>query len=87
MNMTNTDLLSSYSHEIGIPYFTLEQLIASHRRLREANKQYSEDSKRAWTEAKQRGRLVGLQEITGEHIRLECLRNMTMKEIIEMLSD
>lgn len=83
--MTHEEQLIAYAEEIGVPEFTLEQLILSHRRVCAANKDYTVQSVNEWSLAKKRGYEAGLQQVNSEFVSVEKLRTMTVQELSDFL--
>lgn len=83
--MTTEEKLAEYAAEVGVPEFTLEQLILSHRRVCAANKEYSLESVNAWALAKERGYNAGMQQVNADFISIEKLRTMTVQELATLL--
>lgn len=85
----NEELLQTYSKELyscDDTSLTLEQLILSHRYLRNLNLDNNEVRNKIFEEARVQGRKQGYGEVAkGEYIASEELRKMTVNELIEFL--
>lgn len=81
--------LDDYSKSIGLSYaMSLEELIDSHKRLRDAavtnNKLWREELQKA----RQRGQKEGYCAVTeGEFISVAVLRDMTVVELIALINN
>lgn len=86
--MTNCNLLSNYASEIGAEFLSLEQLIISHRSLRDIVKIYRDETNTINKEIRDRVKSMARDEvINGEYIAIEKLSSMTVLELTEFISN
>lgn len=86
------DLLLNYSKEIfgdgiGTYALTLEELIDSHRALRDLRLQSIEYQRSILKDGFEQGYKQGLQQITKEFVKLVDLKKMTLQEISELVME
>lgn len=85
---SNKSPIRQYAVEIDVPSLTLESLISSHRRLREANAVAEEDRRAALAEAAQRGTDLAKQEaLKNGWFSRERLKSMTLAELSQLLNE
>lgn len=78
-------LLEKYCEELGVG-LTLDQLIDSHRNLRNMNLENRIEINRELDKARQFGREQGFDQVTnGLYIDVVKLKNMTIAELVEFI--
>jgi hypothetical protein len=86
-----SDLLKEYSVEIHgegrEDAMTLEQLISSHRHLRQLNVDTHAYRLQARDEGYAYGVKQGMARVNNEYIKVEDLKKLTMAQVAEMLYD
>lgn len=86
---SNEELLTEYAKEIGLENcFTLQNLIDSHRRLRDMSKDYRENIQSYYLQAIENGKKLGYQTVLEqEYISVEKLKKMTLIEIVGYIEE
>lgn len=80
-------ILEDYGKEVGVD-FTLEQLIESHRRLRNMNIENSVQRLKELASARKVGMEQGYDMVTnGEYIKISVLKSMSVCEMVDFLKD
>lgn len=80
--------LEVYAEEIGSPGFselTLDQLISSHRTLRERNRRTQEEYQKEMKAGYDYGVKLAEMRVSENSVKLEDLRNMTLQEIANFI--
>lgn len=83
--MSDQELLAAYADEMGLGSFSVGQLIDSHRRLRQINKEYNDQAVKEWEIAKQRGHEVGLKQAGESVVSIERLQTMSVQELATLI--
>ena len=80
-------ILEDYSKEVGVD-FTLEQLIESHRRLRNMNLENQTVRLQELANARIAGEKQGYDIVTnGEYVKVSILKNMSVGEMVDFLKE
>ena len=80
-------ILEDYGKEVGVD-FTLEQLIESHRRLRNMNIENNTERLKELANARKIGMEQGYEAITNEeYIKVSVLKTMSVHEMVDFLKD
>jgi hypothetical protein len=85
LNYTGLSKVDEYGKEFGLPGITLDQLISSHRYLRERNKLSSEEYQKEMKAGYDYGIKIAEQRMTEDTIKREDLGKMTLQEIANFI--
>jgi hypothetical protein len=86
-NIFNVELLESYSKEIGVST-TLQELIDSHRSLRNENARRTKMSLAEMEAYRANAKRIAEEGVlNGEYISIEKLRTMTIRDIADLVGE
>lgn len=79
--------LLEYGNSLGLPNLTIDQLIKSHKHLRELNAVRSAEQTRQFEENIATARKQAYEAVThGEYISMSVLSTLTLSEIFDLMS-
>lgn len=81
--------LNEYAKEIHRHGYDLsiDELIESHRHLREQHRRYLDEYNTIMFQARADGVKLGKEYITDQHLSKDQLKAMTIQELVELLAD
>ena len=83
MNADEVQMLNDYAKEVGAEALPLQDLIASHRRLRDMSKRTHAEWIKALENAREIGTRQGMELVLTGYVSLDDLQKMTIKEIVD----
>lgn len=87
-NMNADEKIKQYGKTFDVPFLTVDDLIKSHHNLREMSVEFNDDRRRVMAKIAEDGREYIFQyAIQNDYVPREKLKNMTIAELVEFLTD